>query len=276
MIRLVTFDALHTLITPRKPFHVQYSEVFRPFLGDLPPDALSKSFKQALKQVQAEKPVYQSGATNWWTEVVRRTATGAGADPHLVEKHMDGIMPSLMHRFSSSEGYKLFDDALDTLMQLKEMGVRTGLITNADSRIVSAMGDLGVLQHLSPVIVSEQMGHEKPSLNIFLAALVQAKVRKTIEALHVGDDLVQDYRGALNAGMHSMLVRRPGLDGAGESKEEGEDLAAVRVAPNLAAVVEYVRTANLPPDEPAFQMPAPVVKRAPPPVRPRKRTKRSK
>lgn len=45
MIRLVTFDALHTLITPRKPIHVQYSEVFSPYLGMLPPDAIARSLK---------------------------------------------------------------------------------------------------------------------------------------------------------------------------------------------------------------------------------------
>ena len=44
-IRLVTFDALHTLITPRKPIYVQYSEVFAPYLGTLDPDAFPKSFK---------------------------------------------------------------------------------------------------------------------------------------------------------------------------------------------------------------------------------------
>lgn len=45
MIRLVTFDALHTLITPRKPIHAQYAEVFSPYLGTLPPDAIARSFK---------------------------------------------------------------------------------------------------------------------------------------------------------------------------------------------------------------------------------------
>jgi hypothetical protein len=45
MIRFVTFDALYTLITPRKPIYVQYSEVFSPYLGTLPPDAISRSFK---------------------------------------------------------------------------------------------------------------------------------------------------------------------------------------------------------------------------------------
>ena len=45
MIRLVTVDALHTLITPRKPIHVQYAEEFRPYLGRLPPKAIARSFK---------------------------------------------------------------------------------------------------------------------------------------------------------------------------------------------------------------------------------------
>lgn len=34
----------------------------------------------ALKQVQVERPAYQSGAQEWWSEVIRRTALGAGAD----------------------------------------------------------------------------------------------------------------------------------------------------------------------------------------------------
>jgi hypothetical protein len=45
MIRLVTFDALHTLLVPRLPIHVQYSQTFAPYLGVLDPDALRASFK---------------------------------------------------------------------------------------------------------------------------------------------------------------------------------------------------------------------------------------
>jgi len=36
---------------------------------------------QALKQVQIERPAYASGAPDWWGEVIKRTALGAGADP---------------------------------------------------------------------------------------------------------------------------------------------------------------------------------------------------
>ncbi|KAI0063559.1 HAD-like protein [Artomyces pyxidatus] len=244
MIRFVSFDALHTLITPRKPIYVQYSEVFRPYLGELSPDALSKSFKLALKQLQAERPSYQSGATGWWTEVIRRTATGAGADADTVDKNIHEIVPRLMRRFSSREGYRLFDDTLDALQQLHKMGVTTGLITNADSRIVSALEDLGALQYLSPIVVSETEGYEKPSMTIFLAATQRAKVTNTVRCLHVGDELVGDYEGAQNAGMHTLLLRRPGPEGEGERKEEGENLSGVRVVKGLDGVVEWVRDRN--------------------------------
>lgn len=45
VIRLVTFDALHTLITPSLPIYVQYSQTFAPYLGALEPELLKQSFK---------------------------------------------------------------------------------------------------------------------------------------------------------------------------------------------------------------------------------------
>jgi hypothetical protein len=106
-IRLVLFDALHTLVQPRAPVFLQYANVFEPHLGKLSPDVIKSSFKsgkiganpcymnetyplfrawydhtrEALKQVQVERPAYASGAPEWWGEVIRRTALGAGADP---------------------------------------------------------------------------------------------------------------------------------------------------------------------------------------------------
>ena len=43
-IRLVMFDVLHTLISPRLPIHVQYSQTFAPYLGMLEPESLKHSF----------------------------------------------------------------------------------------------------------------------------------------------------------------------------------------------------------------------------------------
>ncbi|KAI6046081.1 hypothetical protein EDC04DRAFT_2631909 [Pisolithus marmoratus] len=137
VIQLVTFDALHTLLTPRRPIYVQYSEVFAPFLGVLDPNRIRHSFKSTLKQIQREKPAYkgEAGTLGWWTEVIKGTAIGAGARAQVVESSLDHIVPLLMKRFSSREGYKLFDDALPVLWQLHKMNIRTALISNADTRM---------------------------------------------------------------------------------------------------------------------------------------------
>lgn len=250
VIKLVTFDALHTLLTPRRPIYVQYSEVFAPFLGALDPDRIRHSFKSSLKQIQKDKPAYkgQAGVLGWWTEVIKGTAIGAGARPQVVEESLGQIVPVLMKRFSSREGYKLFDDALPVLWQLRKMNVRTALVSNADSRMRLVLDDLDVSSLLQPLLLSDEVGIEKPDLEMFRMAQKDVALQGSIcadESLHVGDELYSDYQGARAAGMHAMLLRRPGPDGDGEHKEVGEDLRHVNVVPNLLTVLDWVKYQNV-------------------------------
>ncbi|KAF8557597.1 HAD hydrolase subfamily IA REG-2-like protein [Imleria badia] len=245
-IKLVTFDALHTLVTPRRPIYVQYSEVFAPFLGVLCPNALQRSFRASLSQVQKDKPAYhgQFGTRGWWTEVIKRTAIAAGADPQVVEAALDEIVPRLMHRFSSSEGYKLFDDALPVLRQLQAMDVRTALISNSDARMRLALADLGISPFLHPLVLSEEEGLEKPDAEIFRRAFKQALDSSAHfdQGVHVGDELQCDYYGAQAAGMQALLIRRPSPKGDQEHKKADEDLRNARVVSSLHDVVDWVRS----------------------------------
>jgi hypothetical protein len=59
-IRLVTFDALFTLIKPRAPIYVQYSRVFEPHLGLLEPDAIKASFKTGMSALDTNRKMYFS------------------------------------------------------------------------------------------------------------------------------------------------------------------------------------------------------------------------
>lgn len=116
-IRLVTFDILHTIVTPRLPVHVQYSQTFSPYLGELDPESLKRSFKvgmfqsvdlpsiggsrqTALKAVQEERPVYDKGTQAWWGDVIRRAAIGAGADVRGTVP--DTTNPWMNHNFSAT------------------------------------------------------------------------------------------------------------------------------------------------------------------------------
>ncbi|CCL99859.1 uncharacterized protein FIBRA_01884 [Fibroporia radiculosa] len=265
-VRLVLFDALHTLLTPRLPIYLQYAHTFEPFLGSLDPATLKTSFKSALKQLQAEKPVYESGAREWWAEVIRRTAVGAGADPPTVDRSLPQIVPRLLHRFASREGYMLFPDTLPArafpvillsaprspptlrrvspiVKSLRAAGVFTGVISNTDTRMRAVLDDLDATRHLNIVLLSEEEGIEKPAPEIFLRACTRIGLRPA-EALHVGDELKADYYGAQASGLAALLLRRPGAEGEGEMKDADENLSAVEIVSGLADVVDWVHRRN--------------------------------
>lgn len=246
-LRLMTFDALHTIITPRLPIHVQYSQIFSPYLGNLNPDSIKRSFKVALKDVQEENPLFSVGAQAWWREVIRRTALGAGADEQALKESLHEIVPALMRRFSSKEGYKVFDDAIPTMLHLHSLGIRTAIVSNGDSRIRAVLQDLSFPKEVQPILLSEEEGVEKPSREIFIRALERVNAMGSEKAailpehcLHVGDELKADYFGALNAGFRPLLLRRDGPDGEHAHKELHETLQDVDVVKSLHAVVKYI------------------------------------
>ncbi|EKM81039.1 hypothetical protein AGABI1DRAFT_105876 [Agaricus bisporus var. burnettii JB137-S8] len=246
VIRLVTFDALHTIITPRRPIHIQYSEVLAPFVGRLDPNSIKRSFKVALKEVQVERPAYTQGADAWWGEVIRRTALDAGADPRVLDASLCEIVTKLLKRFSSGEGYAAFEDAIPTIRCLhEELDVATAVVSNGDSRLRSVLQDLGFPSYLSPIVLSEEEGIEKPSREIFERALLRVNdTGKRIslgECIHVGDELVCDFRGATEAGTRGVLLRRTGPEGEQAHKEAKESLDGIEVIENLEAVVSLVR-----------------------------------
>lgn len=57
-IRLVTFDALLTLVRPRQPVYVQYAQIFEPYLGALAPDAIKRSFKSGMSHSSIPRVLY--------------------------------------------------------------------------------------------------------------------------------------------------------------------------------------------------------------------------
>ncbi|KAL1745694.1 HAD-like domain-containing protein [Schizophyllum fasciatum] len=240
-IRLVTFDALHTLITPRAPIHVQYSNTFAPYLGVLDPDALKRSFKAALKDVHQSDLTYAKGSQTWWGEVIKRTALDAGADPRDVDEHLSEIVPRLLKVFSSREGYKAFDDALPQVSRLKELNISTAVVSNADSRMHMAIRDLELSPFLGPIVLSEETKVAKPSPEIFLQAMHRVDPSiKPGECLHVGDELEADYRGATAAGLHALLLRRP-VDTEAHI-EHGEDLTGVPTIEGLQDILDWLHT----------------------------------
>ncbi|HEX9915513.1 MAG TPA: HAD family hydrolase [Candidatus Bathyarchaeia archaeon] len=106
-------------------------------------------------------------------------------------------------------GMYLDQDAIPLLEALRRR-FKVGLITNWDHgpRMHRLVEQLGLRSLLDDVVVSDDVGVSKPDPRIFRLALSRLGVSAS-NAVYVGDmDL--DARGSLDAGMHSVLVRRGG------------------------------------------------------------------
>lgn len=90
--------------------------------------------------------------------------------------------------------------AKDILEKLKPQ-YALGIITNGFSRAQHGRIEAsGLSSYLDLVIVSDDVGHEKPDPQIFRIALAELELGPR-EALYVGDSIDPDYHGAKNAGI---------------------------------------------------------------------------
>ena len=152
----------------------------------------------------------------------------------------NGLVPELLKRFSSAEGYMLYPDVITLFQALRlrkqrlsnPSRVLVGILTNSDDRVPSILSSLGiqvgpqrygmdaegphdkskVCNDIDFVALSYDIGFEKPHKRIFDAAKEMAVSfeEEDVHCLHVGDNFEKDYRGAEAAGWQGMLLDRNG------------------------------------------------------------------
>jgi putative hydrolase of the HAD superfamily len=141
---------------------------------------------------------------SWW-----RTHSGDVAARVGLSIDVDAWFDALWEEFARPEAWALYPEVVETLTRLRSSGVRTGVLTNWDARCLRVFEGLGLTSLVDFVLVSSLVGVRKPGGGIFEEALRRAGVRAA-EAVHVGDSLLDDYEGALAAGLEAVLLVRGG------------------------------------------------------------------
>ena len=94
------------------------------------------------------------------------------------------------------------------LSTLNEQGVPWGIITNGRlSQHVKCRG-AGLAELARFVIVSEEVGYEKPDPRIYHDGLARLSIDEPSTAMMVGDNPASDIDGAKRVGMRAVWVRR--------------------------------------------------------------------
>jgi len=103
-----------------------------------------------------------------------------------------------------------YPDAEETLLRLKGLGYRLGLICNTHWRFLPERRR-GLQPFFDAITLSYEHGYMKPHPSIFHATTRELGV-KPAKCLHVGDNPFTDIHGARQAGMRAAYVKRGELE----------------------------------------------------------------
>jgi putative hydrolase of the HAD superfamily len=105
--------------------------------------------------------------------------------------------------------FEAFADARPALTRARAVGARVIVVSNWDVSLIEVLERVGLSPLLDGVVTSAAVGAAKPAPGIFSHALALAGVPAG-DAVHVGDSLEEDVRGAAACGIEPVLLRRDG------------------------------------------------------------------
>src|SRR5574341_61598 len=207
--QVIFFDAAGTLIEVRSGVGEIYNRVAREFDFEAEPQILQQRFAHSFRQ---QPPMAFPAGTpeaklrelekDWWRHLVHDVFAGLGTFPRF-----DQFFDEIFERFRGREFWRVYDDVEPALTELKQRGLKLGVISNFDSRLHDVLRACRLSRFFDSVHISTRVGAAKPDPAIFQAALSHHGIEPS-QAWHVGDGLREDVEGALAAGLHAFLIDR--------------------------------------------------------------------
>ena len=233
-IRAIFLDAGGTLFRPFPSVGHYYSEVAARHGCQVTAQAVEEAFHRVWRehdgigdlQGYCDEKIEKAFWRKIVTEVFKDFSGLKSFDPFFEELHDLFAEPSV---------WKLYPEVKEVLQHFKKKGYILGLVSNWDSRLVQLCHGLEIDVFFDFMVISAVFGTAKPNSKIFQEALRRAGV-KAGEAIHVGDSLEDDIRGAHLAGIQSVWLDRS--DRHNTLTQEHRDFVTV-----IRDLKELIRTA---------------------------------
>ncbi len=193
--KAIFFDAAGTLIFLPRPVGEHYREVASRFGAALDADALDRAFRQAWEAAPARPAQDGPRAADdkgWWHRLVDDVLARVLSPEQTGTFDGKGFFEAAYQRFAEPGVWRAYPDVHETLERLRARGYALAVISNFDRRLYAVLDELGLRPFFDAVIVSSEVGADKPDPRIFEHALRMLNVTPG-EAWHVGDDPKRDW-----------------------------------------------------------------------------------
>jgi len=211
-LKVIFFDAVGTLFYLPKGVGVHYSEGARRHGCEIPAEALQAAFSAVYRSMPprpASRAARPDDDKGWWRELVDRVLDRCpveGGGKGALDR--GAYFEDVYAEFSKPGVWELFPETRETLEAL-EPHFTLGIISNFDGRLRAILGHLGIADRFRHLVISSEVGADKPDPWIFHRALKLAEVSAG-EALFAGDDPTRDWEGGEALGLRTFRLERPG------------------------------------------------------------------
>jgi putative hydrolase of the HAD superfamily len=214
-LRAVLLDAGGTLIEERPARAEIYAQAARRQGRDLAADEMRARMRAAHAELPRTIGEYFRYSEGWFRAFIARIFGGEGLA--LAPRAVAEVERELLARFSDPGTFHLLPGAAELVASLRARRVVVGVVSNWSERLPDLLAGLGLGPALDFVVVSAVERCEKPEVEIFRRALLRAGV-DAAQAVHAGDEVDRDVRGARAAGILPVLVGRGSLDAGGAAR----------------------------------------------------------
>ena len=207
-LKAIFFDAAGTLFHLPKGVGYHYAIAGRDVGLDLDARAVDRAFASTWKQMprrETTRVPREDDDKGWWRELVDRVMQEVVPGTHELDR--DAFFEAAYGHFAEAGVWELFPEVLETLEALRPHD-RLAVISNFDGRLRMIVEQLGISNYFDHLIISSEVGADKPEPFIFERALELVGVAPD-GAMHVGDDPTGDWEGAASVGMHVFRLDRP-------------------------------------------------------------------
>lgn len=211
MDKVLFFDVGGTLIHPARSIGFYYAEIASHYGLKADEQQLSACFKKAWAEMKLRDPAAGSRVLDdkaWWKDLVKKT----WQEMALPESFpFEDYFEELYALFARPDVWRLYPEVETCLISVQKRGYRLGILSNWDKRLRAILKGLELDQYFEHIIISSEVGVEKPHPEIFRIATEIFKISPD-HAILIGDEPEFDQLGAWNAGWQVGLVRRPEVD----------------------------------------------------------------